>query len=272
MIRRGAVRAVMLAVAAVSIAGAVETADAKPKRRDAKAEFTRGVEAYQKGDFDTASAALGKSFELERDLDTLFAWAQAERKLEHCDKAIDLYEKLLGFKLPAANKDAVEQKLAECRAIIAQQKPPGEPATADAKPGPVESVAPPPVVNPSASATTATATSSTGRPWYKDPVALGLIGAGVVAGGLGAGLSLTAKSWGDDFKGAKTYQDALGLKDKANKADRYGTIGAISIGAGSALVVGGVVWIVTHRHATEQPPVTGWLAPSGGGFAVSGAF
>src|SRR5215468_11101614 len=111
-------------LAAVSLMGVAGSADARPKRRDAKAAFDRGVVAYQKGNFQGASEALGKSFELERDVDTLFAWAQAERKLEHCDKAIDLYQQLLTFNLPSANRMAVENKLVECRTIIAQQAPP----------------------------------------------------------------------------------------------------------------------------------------------------
>src|SRR6185436_14201758 len=105
-------RAWPLALAVVLVAGA---ADAKPRRRDARVAFDRGVTAYQKGNFEAASEALGKSFTLERDVDTLFAWAQSERKLEHCDKAIELYEKLLAFNLPAANREAVETKLTECR-------------------------------------------------------------------------------------------------------------------------------------------------------------
>jgi hypothetical protein len=50
----------------------------------------------------------------------LFAWAQAERRLDHCEKAIELYLKLLEFPLPAANKSAVEDKIAECRVVLEQ--------------------------------------------------------------------------------------------------------------------------------------------------------
>lgn len=275
LIRRRVAPAWTLALAVVSIVGAADTADAKPRRRDAVAEFNRGVAAYQKGDFEAASAALGKSFELEHDPDTLFAWAQTERKLEHCDKAIDLYEKLLGFKLPAANKDAVEQKLTECRVIVAAQQKPVEPSPGapKAEPAPAEPrpELQPPAADHAAGPSSTDAPSST-RTWYKDPVALGLVGSGVVAGAVGTGLLISAQSLGRDSKNATNYNDAHDLKDKANQR---GTIGAISSGIGGALVVGGVVWIFTHRHETEhaaeQPSVTGWLAPGGGGFAVTGA-
>src|SRR5262249_1065539 len=58
---------------------------------------------------------------------------------EHCDKAIELYEKLLTYNLPAANKTAVEGKLDECRVVVAQQKPKIELVPAEPKTPPVES-------------------------------------------------------------------------------------------------------------------------------------
>jgi tetratricopeptide (TPR) repeat protein len=253
----------MIVVALVATASAAE---AKPKRRDAKVWFDRGVAAYKKGSFEAASEALGKSFDLERDVDTLFAWAQSERKLEHCEKAIDLYEKLLTFDLPAANKEAVDAKLAECRTIVAQQKPavapPLEPPvapkaeptparTADQEPSPISDARP------------------RARAWYKDPISLTLVGAGAVATGIGVGFLVSAKSLDSQFNAAKDYQKAQDLSDKAKS---HGNIGFIATGVGGALVIGGVVWIFTHRGTTEQRTMTGWLAPGGGGLAIAGSF
>lgn len=265
----------MLALVVVSIAGAAETADATPKRRDAKAEFNRGVAAYQKGDFETASEALGKSFALERDVETLFAWAQTERKLEHCDKAIGLYEKLLSFKLAAANKDAVQQKLAECRAIVAQQKPPGEPppiapqGNSKTMPALTDPNAEPPAVADRAMAPPKSDTQLATRAWYNDPISIGLVGTGAVATGVGVGFLLSAKSADSGVANAPNYDEA---KHRAEQAKSRGNIGLIATSAGGALLVGGVVWIMTHRHTTERPAITGWLAPEGGGLALTGLF
>lgn len=264
LIGRRAGRAWMVALAVVVVAGAAETADARPKRRDAKAEFNRGVDAYKQGDFEAASAALGKSFELERDVDTLFAWAQAERQLEHCDKAIELYEKLLAFNLPAANKEAVEQKLADCQAIVEQQKP-----RAPVEPAPVEPTPEPrPPVEASA-ASRVTDTQPAGRAWYKDPVALALLGSGLVAGGAGTGFLFSANSLDGGVATAPDYDEA---KRRADLAKSRGNIGLIATGVGGALVVGGVVWIVTHRHTTEERAITGWVSSGGGGLAITGPF
>jgi tetratricopeptide (TPR) repeat protein len=270
--RRARPRAWMVAVALVSIAG---VAAAKPKRRDAKAAFDRGLAAYKKGSFEAASQALGKSFELERDVDTLFAWAQSERKLEHCDKAIELYEKLLGFDLPPANRDAVELKRTECFTIVAQQKPPSPPPPAEppAASPPVEPKSEPSRVDDRAASAPAPApagdTQLSARAWYKDPIALGLAGSGIVAIGVGAGFLISARSLDRDFNSTKDYQQAEGFSDKAKSREK---LGWITSGVGGALVIGGVVWIVTHRSATEQHALTGWLAPGGGGLAVAGAF
>jgi tetratricopeptide (TPR) repeat protein len=291
--------AMAVALAAVLLA-ATRSADARPKRRDAKAAFDRGVVAYQKGDFPGASEALGKSFELEHDADTLYAWAQAERKLDHCDKAIELYQELLTFSLPAANKTAVEGKLAECRAIVVPAAPAAPPASepgpgaaraAGVRPAPAREPGPgtarasgPAGTPPSPSAPVVASSAPGGSPppeappvtprtpyvFYKDPVALGLGGAGVVAAGIGVGFLVAAHSASNQAKSAMTYQLVL---DANSKVDQRNKLGAGGLIAGGALVAGGVGWVLWKRHdAGEQRTVTGWLAPGGGGLVIAGPF
>lgn len=88
---------------------------AAPKRRAAKREFDKGVRLYSKKDYDGARSAFSASAKLESDVETLYAWAQTERKLGNCSKAVDLYKQLLDMQLPAANKDAIRPKLEECQ-------------------------------------------------------------------------------------------------------------------------------------------------------------
>jgi tetratricopeptide (TPR) repeat protein len=254
------------------------SADARPRRRDARAAFDRGVAAYQKGNFEAASESLARSFSIERDVDTLFAWAQSERKLDHCDKAIELYERLLAFNLPTANKTAVEQKLDECRTMIAQQKPAPEPpaAATQVKPAPADPASEP--AEPAArvadrtiapEAPTDRDTSVHARAWYTDPVALGFLGAGLAATGIGAGILASAKSLDNDANHAVTYDETVDLNQKAKSR---ASIGLITTSAGGALLVGGIVWIVLHRNTTESHPVSAWMAPGGAGVAFSGSF
>lgn len=257
-----------IALAAVVLSAA--PAYAQPKNRAAKAAFDRGLAAYRKQNFDAASKALAQSFELERDADTLFAWAQAQRQLDHCDKAIELYEQLLTFELPVENRAAVYNKLTECRDLVAAQGG-GEPKVA-----PLQDEPTPPVAQPTPPPPPATpvpeATSGGERGWYKDPIGMSLLGSGVIVTGIGAGLLLSARSLENDSKAAfqnNHYDDAESLASKANSR---GDLGAITLGVGGVLVVGGVVWLAMHRGSNEQRAVSAWVNRDGGGLAVIGGF
>src|SRR5688500_6981072 len=107
-VHAGAHREKMIGRIALALVVATSSAVAAPKTGEARVQFDRGVAAYTKGDYATATEALGASFVLEADAETLFAWAQTERKLGHCDRAIDLYAKLLAMDIPAENKPAIK--------------------------------------------------------------------------------------------------------------------------------------------------------------------
>ena len=281
LISRTRSRAWLVAVALVAFAS---SADAKPKRRDAKQAYERGIAAYQKKFYEVASVQFNKSYDLEPDVDTLFAWAQAERRLNHCDKAIELYEKLLAGKLTETNRTAVEGNVLECRTIIAAQKPAPaapeprpvasepRPAVPEEKPAPVEQK-PAPEPAPPTGDRLAVREPTPGAPaparaWYKDPLTLGLLGGGVVVAGVGGGLVLSARSLGnvDNWDDFVDFQ-----KNHSSTARTRGYLGQAGLAIGGALLIGGVVRIVTHR-GSEQRTVTGWLGPDGGGLAVVGAF
>jgi len=235
-------------------------ATAAPTSGDAKAAFDRGVAAYTKGDYATASEALGQSYALEPDVETLFAWAQTERKLDRCDKASELYGKLLVADLPEENKTAIRAKLEECRVIIAAQKPvEPTPPPVEPTPPPVEQP-PPPVIVP----------QPEGRSWWKDPVGGALVVGGVAGLGVGGFMLASASSADSDKEKATSYGEFQRLEDKANSR---GTIGVIAVSAGAALVVGGIVWYATRGGDDERPTqITGWFSSDGGGIVAAGQF
>lgn len=107
------------------------------------------------------------------------------------------------------------------------------------------------------------------RIWYRDPIALGLLGSGVAAIGVGTGFLLSARSADHDARFAKTYQGVLDARDRAS---RRGTVGSIATTVGIALVGGGVTWIALHRDSGEQRAVTAWLLPDSGGLVIHGQF
>jgi tetratricopeptide (TPR) repeat protein len=248
-------QALIVALALVS-----STAVAAPKGAAAKKAFDKGVKAYTAGDYDAAAAAMKKSYELETDPETLFAWAQSERKLEHCDKAIELYNELLVYDLPAENKQVIDQQVGECKDILAAKQPPPkeEPTTEPEPPPPAHDAMPaepPPETQES-------------RPWWKDPIGDGLVLTGV-AGLVVGGIELSAAAGADSNKtNATSYTDFKKYSDQATSVGRTGVIAA---SAGAALVTLGVIWYATHREHHEHA-VTGWLAPTGGGIALTGGF
>ena len=268
-------------------------ATAAPTRPDAKKLFEKALTLYQSGDFKAAVDALGKSFKLQADPDTLFAWAQAERKLGDCAKAIELYDKLLKYDLPAENRDAVNDSRTECQAIVSGASKPDDtpPPSTDTPP---DTGTPPPTDTPPTPPPTTGGNDQPqakdgdtpfakqqqkaeggaqnvggGHAWWKDPVGDALVVIGLGGVGVGAAFLVSASKANSDEKSATTFGDAETLK---NRAHDQGQLGVIATGAGAAFVAGGIVWYVTHRHHDDKPAMTGWLAPSGGGIAIAGSF
>jgi tetratricopeptide (TPR) repeat protein len=228
---------------------------AAPKGKAAKAAFDRGVAAYQQNDFAGASKALGESYELEHDVETLFAWAQSERQQNKCDTAIELYDKLLAADMPAENKAVVQSKLEECKAIVAAMtgvldKPIEDP---DEQPRPPEAPEPQPE----------------GRtPWWKDPIGDALTVGGVLGIGVGAYFLYSGKRAEDASK--ESHAD---FESEQDKAESHGKIGVILTVTGGVLLVGGIVRYITRSSGAERTSVSGWITPDGGGgLAAFGRF
>lgn len=259
MERRLAVHARTAVIAAASLLAT--TASAAPKGADARAAFDKGVAAYKKADYAGASDALGRSFTLEADADTLYAWAQTERKLNHCDKAVELYTRLLAMQLPDANASAVQQQIDECKAIIAAQKP--------AEPEPMPTPTPTPTPTPSESPGAAPSPpperpeTPSPPPRWLNPVGLGLIGLGVVGLGAGGVFLAQAKAADSDKDTATTYGDFERFEDRASSRGKLGVIAAAS---GAVLLTAGIVYIVTRKPA-ERQTVAIIVEPTGVGLA-----
>jgi len=234
------------------------TASAAPKGAEARAAFDKGVAAYKKADYASASDALGRSFTLEADTDTLYAWAQTERKLNHCDKAVELYGRLLTMDMPEANKAAVQTQIDECKTIIAAQKsvePEPTPAPTSA---PIES----PSATPSQPPERRDTPPSPPSKWL-NPVGLGLIGLGAIGLGAGGVFLAQASSADSDKTSATTYGDFQRFEDRATSRGRMGVIAAAS---GAVLLTAGIVYIVT-RTPVEKQSVAVVIEPTGVGLA-----
>ncbi len=243
-------------VATALVIGAA-SASAAPKGADAKAAFDKGVAAYTKGDYAGASEQLGASYGLEPDVETLFAWAQTERKLEHCDKASALYAKLLDADLPAANKAVVREKFDECQKVLAAQAPAPVP------------VVEPPAPTPEPTPMPAPPPSDEGRAWWKDPIGGGLVIVGLAGVGIGTVFLVQGRAADKDKASAPTYGEFQRLEDRAESRGKLGT--GVLIGGG-VLVTAGIVWYATHGSGKRGTQVSAWGTPDGGGVLAFGRF
>lgn len=246
-------------------------AHAAPKKKDAKAAFDRGVAAYQREDYAKAATELGKSFDLEADLETLYAWAQAERMQEDCDAASKLYRKLLGYDLPDENKEVIREKLEECRKIL------DEPDEAvEVTDGEDDWPAGTPRERPSDEESPSMRPGTPGSPWYTDKVGHVLVGGGVVA--LVIGVVFLGQASDAQAAAQVSYDDFAAANDRAESRGRMGSTALI---LGGGLILGGLAHYVLRddgsRPATPiddagETVLVPWLNAHGGGLATMGRF
>jgi tetratricopeptide (TPR) repeat protein len=199
----------------------------------------RAKAAYDRGDFETAAAALAEAYEADPQPAYLYARAQAERFGGHCDDAIVHYEAFLATKPDGKAAQAARTNLEACRADLAAAEPEPEPAPAPAP-------APEPTPTSSSPEPTPAPADEAPRPWHRDPLGGALVGTGALALGVGVGLYAAAKA--DE----NTANDAADVDAYGERIERAATLSRVAIpvmAVGGALVIGGVVrWIVVARR------------------------
>ncbi len=261
-------RAVALFAALAVTASTPTLTLAAPRTKAAKAAFTRGVAAYQRDDWEKAAAALEQSFALEEDVETLYAWAQAVRQLEDCEKASELYRKLLKFELPDENKEVIREKLEECREILhpSFQDPDADPDLGTGR-RPGEEVAeetPAPRLTPRRTA------------WYTDVLGDTLLGAGSLAVLVGGGFLLSG--YRADTATSATYDEFVENNDRA---ESHGMIGSGALTLGVVLVGAAVIRYATRsglapakarREGGASASLAPWWSPGAGGLTAMGRF
>ncbi len=100
--------------------------------------------------------------------------------------------------------------------------------------------------------------------WYKDPVAIGLVGGGALALVAGAIAYSAARTTLDDAEAAGTYDAAAELEDAA-RTKRL--VSAVLTVAGAALIGGGVYYSIRKSRTQESRGVA--VTPTTGGGMVS---
>lgn len=236
-------RSLSLAVLVCALAS-VARADAPVLAPDAQAHMTAGLESYDAGDYEAASRELEAAYAIDPKPVLLYAWAQAERRGGHCDRAVDLYHRYLATTPNQAQVDAANSALAQCATATAAA------ATAHAEPH--ESRAP-------------RETRTRLLPWYGDLTADALAGGGAIVVGIGAGFVVASSSALDRAKSATTLEAIHADLDEATTR-RHVAVTALITGA---LVGAGGVVLYTRCHRRVE---TYYVASDGHTLALGGRF
>ena len=241
-----AARAILLSVAFVAMAPRGAEAQVAGS---AQPHLDAALKAYEAKDYDAAIREFEQAYAIDPKPALLYATAQAYRFANRCTKALELYRRYLTTKLTDAQISATKNGIALCEGAVKQPEP--EPP---AKPEP--KLEPPARAEPARTPEPPTTVAAEQRelppaphdtPWYKDTLGDALTVGGVVGIGVGVGFLVMASSSEHDAKTAQFRADFLRSLDEATQRRR---IGAVSLGAGAALAVGGVlVYVLRDHHA-----------------------
>lgn len=116
-------------VFSLALATGLPLALAPGERADATAHFEAAAELYAREDYAGAAREFAIAYALDPRVDTLFAWAQAERLAGHGEQALELYERLLAGELSASQREAIVGLRDEVRDELARTG--GEPSEPD---------------------------------------------------------------------------------------------------------------------------------------------
>jgi len=263
---------VLLLLAAL---GGPATADPKA---EAKVHIEKARIAHAAGKFDVALAELTAAYELDPLPQLLFGIGQVHKKLGACKTATSYYERFLATHPKPSDADIVRQAIEQCKATLATS-PKVEPKVEPTPEEPTPKVEPTPTIAPvgpepetpgemQANRSTAgneigidrtTSPTSTGKDW----IGYGLVGGGLAATAGGLVLYRSALQRRDAADNAGSYQD---FEDQLGSARSRRNVSYAVIGAGAALLIGGVLHLLLHDTGGEHPVA---IAPTTGGAIAS---
>lgn len=235
---------------------------------DPKAQqlFEEAQQAFEQKDYATASARLEQAYLIEPAAELLYPWAQAERNLDRCESAIDLYEKFIDTHPSQRMVEAAEQNIARCKETLAANapaEPPPVPAAGeDDETAPREDTPPP---RPKADPQRDDAPRKVGR----DPAGAVLVSvgaAGVIAGAVLLGIASKQAKKTSDAKDNSNYLDMRAAAMKQRNA------GIAVMVVGGALVVAGAIRYGLLARKQKRTDVGVWVDRTGGVVSLSTRF
>ena len=196
--------------------------------------------------------------------EVLYSMAQAQRMLGDCPGAIETYRAFLAGRPGEPLAEYARANIERCEAVLHGSERGGPERGGPERGGPERGS--PERGGPERGGPER---SGPGRPWYRDGVGDVLVGAGVVAGVVGAVIWRSGRSTASAVAGAPDYQTFLQRRSAAGSALAEQEIGIAAMIAGGAAVVAGVVHYVRDADAPRRELAIG-VAPTPGGAMLSG--
>jgi tetratricopeptide (TPR) repeat protein len=274
-------------VAVVCLLAFVKTARADDLTA-AREHYQKGSKLFALGRFAEAVHEYEAAYEAKDDPVLLYNIAQAHRMAGNAQRAFFFYRSYLSREPNAANREEVQQKMAELQKAIDQQAraqrlqpdtpiaPDRAPSAAGAARAPSPAPAPATLTAPATAPAPSTATAERdGR--HQMIAGLAVVGAGAAVGVAGvvlAGLALDAKN--------QLYADAAAgrpfVPSKESKGRAFDIAGPVLYSIGAAAVVAGsvVAALGANKARRARRSEHAWLVPAVGpsvvGVAAQGAF
>jgi tetratricopeptide (TPR) repeat protein len=269
---RVAAAAVVALLFAAPAARAQADDDPSAMSVEARTHLELGLAHYRAKDYEAAIREFRAGFAIDPRPELLFAMAQAERLSGDCISALSGYRMFLDSNPPEAQAAAARAAIEKCEVALgeaarrldagrAAQPPTAAPAGDDTGPAATQAVA----ADPRAGS------DEIGRPWYRDPIGAGLLGAGVVSAAVGVGFYVASASDEAAAEDAATYGE---YADAIDRAERRRTIAWVGLTAGAGLATGAAVyyWLRKDERRGPRRDVAFTSDGSGAAFVVTAEF
>ena len=220
------------------------SARAEPKDPVARDFLEQGQAAVARDDYDAAADFYQKALEIEREPKALYLLGQVEFLRQDCRASVSYFKQVREFDVGPGVESAMQPYLVECAERMAAE-PVEQPAEEVVEEPDEEPVVEEPDEEPEAEDEPAIGEEP--RRWYQDPLGDTLVGVGAAAAAAGGSLLIVAQL---QQNGATTYGD---LEGRVDGIDRMRIAGGATLGAGGALLIGGIVrWAVVSRRAKSS--------------------
>jgi hypothetical protein len=228
-LRGGWAATVVLGVLGLAVAEA--PAQAQPPGAESQGHFDQGMALYAARDFRAAARELEAAYAIEPRREILFAQAQATRLAGDCAAAVPLYQRFLATGPPQQQIEATRIAMTRCQepAVLARDLRPRLAAA--------------PAVIARAAAPPAPVVARPRPPFYRDWKGDFLVGAGLLAGGLGVALMVSAKATDADAHAQGLLGDFVELHQRALRRWRIGLGAVVAGGLAVAAGAGRFLWV-----------------------------